>query len=122
MTDIVTFLSARLDEDEAAAKDVPHDDWIDYDGWAELTNDVKAHAWRHDPARVLREVAAKRGLIEYAFKAAAVRDSEYGCTHSPDDIRAGHCPDEKPEELFILLTLANLWSEHPEFEPAWRVE
>ena len=92
--DLVTFLNARLDEDEAAAKaatvgpwefegDDPTDDEIYsvHDGIADLVGVAVAftrdrqvangqHMARHDPARTLREVEAKRAIIAEAGRIA----------------------------------------------------
>ncbi len=51
-SEIVEFLKARLDEDEAAAKA-----WLLF-GNPDATQ--REHTARHDPARVLAEVEAKR--------------------------------------------------------------
>lgn len=57
MTDLVEFLGARLDEDEALALKQPKTDvrrWAHYLMWA-----------RFSRARVLAEVAAKRAIVEF---------------------------------------------------------
>jgi hypothetical protein len=72
--DLVEFLKARLDEDEAAARkaaafkyDRPTDaPWerarLAVEQGTALSSDE--HIARHDPARVLREVEAKRTILE----------------------------------------------------------
>lgn len=92
MDDLIAFIRARLDEDEAAAKSARPGPW-DYEtevgGFGPVgcvmmplgnhkgtrtgltaftplgTQDAAtaAHIARHDPARVLREVAAKRAIL-----------------------------------------------------------
>ncbi|MFB4280824.1 DUF6221 family protein [Nonomuraea sp. MTCD27] len=87
--DLVDFIRARLDEDEQAAAhepsgrrihpadlqweyqpdgdpDVPGGDVIarDHRIVMDLPQVVAAHIARHDPARVLREVEAKRRLLQ----------------------------------------------------------
>jgi Family of unknown function (DUF6221) len=66
--DLAAFLAARLDEDEAAAKAAAASGpWY----WAEPRTypqriagaEEAAHIARHDPGRVLREVAAKRAIL-----------------------------------------------------------
>ncbi len=62
--ELKAFLTARLDEDEAgatAARDVDGG----YYGrtWIELGPAVVEHAHRHDPTRVLAEVAVKRMIL-----------------------------------------------------------
>ena len=123
-TDLIAFLNARLDEDEAAAKAVRQprnwhqgdesDPWASWDRdmiymwppefhtpiesdkhWRGLQADddhLAAHIARHDPARVLREVAAKRAILD----AVGYDDRE--------DV-AGH--------------LAAVWSDHPDYRQEW---
>jgi hypothetical protein len=81
---IVDFLNARLTEDETAAKAAGGQAWHQYDARHEHgriqdedgevvtydegapTEGQAAFIARHDPARVLREVAAKRALLAAA--------------------------------------------------------
>jgi hypothetical protein len=80
MTDLVEFLRAALDEDERVARVATPGPWrldaglrlpeqidvvsVDYFTVCEDLEDTDAaHIARHDPARVLAEVAAKRGLL-----------------------------------------------------------
>jgi len=123
-TDLIAFLNARLDEDEAAAKAVRQprnwhqgdesDPWASWDRdmiymwppefhtpiesdkhWRGLQADddhLAAHIARHDPARVLREVAAKRAILD----AVGYDDRE--------DV-AGH--------------LAAVYSDHPDYRQEW---
>lgn len=92
MSDLVAFLNARLDEDERHAPDV-HD--ISADGFTvpETSHDcICGH-----PARVLREVEAKRKIL--------AEHEDNGCS----DL----------EFHRILEKLAAVWSEHPDYDPAW---
>jgi hypothetical protein len=133
--DLVEFLRARLLEDELAAagtlppalqigrlrgKPVLH--WkitesgrgvIDKDGGTLRARDIfpaeAAHAIRHDPARVLAEVEAKRQIVDLAagMLAAAKGDSEvdhYGGLSAAEE---------------TLLLLARPFRDHPDFNPAW---
>src|SRR6266702_4239538 len=77
--DLAAFWAARLDEDEAAANAARAGPWR-YDGSAVIAatglnvtpagahhsihEDDAAHIARHDPARVLREVAADRRIMD----------------------------------------------------------
>lgn len=81
MTDLVTWYLAQLDAEEAAARAaqeaLPEGRWW-VDGpaqasskfWVYATGEkfqheaTAAHIARHDPARVLAEVAAKRAIVE----------------------------------------------------------
>jgi uncharacterized protein DUF6221 len=64
--EFLRFLKARLDEDDERAQRAA-ELWNDEDWrpeWEDLPDEVFAHARNHDPARVLREVEAKRRIIE----------------------------------------------------------
>jgi hypothetical protein len=101
MDDLTAFVNARLDEDEAAAREAH------YEG-------------QHDPARVLREVAAKRRLLDYAFANAAVIDGEWGGGSTEDEIRAGKCHGVGADAAMDVLTLLALpYSDHPDYRLEW---
>lgn len=106
---LVEFLKARLDEDEQAAQAVRADDWTDHDGWIELAPEVAEHARAHDPARVLREVEAKRRIIRAHAKWCA-----------------GQCEAKYPHETFdaahwwSLKALAEVYADHPDYPEEWR--
>lgn len=106
MTPLDEFLTARLDEDEAAAKAAASrplgDQWID---GTRLTA-VAAHIARHDPARVLREVEAKRKILN-SWVSAATAD-RYSAGPEPID----HFQDGLEHALRLLATA---WSDHPDY-------
>ena len=124
MTDIVEFLRARLDEDEATARAVEplgHNfdmggnrqdekiaavriSYASEDGYPRSRGDRNAteHLQRHDPARVLREVEAKRHLLECA----------------EDDLDAGGAEGNWAE--IVIETLAAVYADHPDYRDEWR--
>ena len=135
MTDIVAFLNARLDEDEQIARDAGFglfDRWqpTGHDGGADRGRTVHvdlesaaqapitsgkaldqrdaAHIARHDPARVLREVKAKRALLG---KHREGDRREYG------DRLCDGCTDLWPCDT--TLTIAAVYDNHPDYDPAW---
>ena len=98
----IAFLRARLDEDEETARDaracaeVKDGRW--FDGEDEINDDnglrlatvnhpfVTAHIARHDPARVLREVAVwRRLLLDYSIPPGT--DAKYGGTERETGFR-----------------------------------
>lgn len=70
LMDIAAFITARLDEVEADAREaqvfgganaiLAH---VAVDGDADTTRALGAHILRHDPARVLADIAAKRQML-----------------------------------------------------------
>jgi hypothetical protein len=95
MDDLAAFLKARLDEDEAAASAASPGPWrLNAEGDEVLAVDdvtvaeafalsgrqlraTADHIARHDPARVLREVAAGRAILT-AYWAASSQPEEGG--------------------------------------------
>jgi hypothetical protein len=89
------------------------------------------HIARHDPARVLREVAAKRDLLNdiIAEKHRVIDDPWYTCSAATEDRDGGTyaetegggpCTcgrDERVERLLRLL--AAPFSDHPDYNPEW---
>ncbi len=140
---IVEFLRARIDEDEAiarAASEIDPGPWslpdgryvspwpghdeieaelfnanrgrvISYNGFdVELSERTALHITRHDPARVLGEVKAKRAVIELYL---LYEDAQY-----PDGAGGYVSACEKEPKL---KALAGVYSDHPDFDPAWEV-
>jgi hypothetical protein len=133
-TDLIAFLAARLDEDEAAAMaatgtawaweatgdkdnswavgyvegedgrplsgEIGHGQGVVIDGVCESINGHladAAHIARHDPARVLREVEAKRRIL-----------AEHSGNHKCGWWIPG-CP--------TVEALAAVYSDHPDYQP-----
>jgi hypothetical protein len=128
--DIVAFLTARLDEDEQVAQAVednsaPFDgQWKNDGGLALRTyNDwvlaylpdarpfrpgVLDHIARHDPARVLADVAAKRAILaRHSTGAGSLRTHGWYCEV---------CDDGCAE----LPALAAVYADHPDYDESWR--
>lgn len=102
MNDLVAFLTARLDEDEAYANEPG--DWNEYNPGDPA-----------DPARVLREVEAKRRIIERA---------EFVDNHGPaiGHVRALDMTMAASSALGdVLQMLALPYADHPDYREAWRI-
>ncbi|MFB4273051.1 DUF6221 family protein [Nonomuraea sp. GTA35] len=137
MDDVIAFLRARVDEDEKTALTVPVGEplchppahWLpgaDPGGekrWVMGTfKDIDAHTVeaaehiaRHDPARVLREVEAKRQLLDRHMP------GEYGqcVTCHVGAYSCGCCSwGDFPCDTVRLLALA--YADHKEFRREWR--
>lgn len=126
MSDIVEFLSARLDEDSALAdkQDLLRAGEPYPDGSGIADNDAFPHyPWGYrpegepefmagpgHPARVLAEVVAKRAILAEHVNQFADDDPFPRC------IVDGNWP------CSTLLALASVYADHPDFDPAWKVE
>lgn len=99
MSGLTEFLRARLDEDKQAARRAL--DWWDSDreaGYFEWpSREASTHVARHDPARVLREVEAKRRML--------------------DDVWGGPDHEEMWDHHVRLLALP--YAQHPGYRPEW---
>lgn len=131
---LVAFVRARLDEDEATARAVGVPDiWRADSSWAaELLNPLPSqrhehpgyvpmitqadldHIARHDPARVLREVEAKRELLAWYLRALEFEQRPGSPFQVPFATR------EVLEK--VLRILANAWDSHPDFREEWRLD
>ncbi|MCD2099572.1 DUF6221 family protein [Rhodococcus qingshengii] len=80
--------------------------YIRHSGNPHLYNPEMEHLARHDPARVLREVAAKREVLDV-------------CKHVHGHVSGNETADNLAES--VLMSLANAWSTHADFKPEWAV-
>jgi hypothetical protein len=90
---LTEFLRARLDEDQAAAEA-----WST--PFSNPTAEQREHIARHDPARVLAEVDAKRRII-------------VECESLIDD------PAVRAMETALCL-LALPYADHPDYDQTWK--
>lgn len=74
----------------------------------ELDTGTPEHIARHDPARVLADVAAKRALLRVI--------------HRTEDDTAMYWGAEWSATGSALRYLAQPYADHPDFDPAWKVE
>ena len=125
MSELVVFLKARLDDDERVAKGAERTstaDWIQAVLRSPFDFRTNDHIARHDPARVLREVEAKRRILarhkpgDPSTNAWAAPWCE-GCGYegSLSYPRTEHI-DECPE----LRDLAIAYADHPDYREEWR--
>jgi hypothetical protein len=151
MTGIVEFLTARLNEDEQTARaatgkyrsptwrvDGDDETLLIYpdDGSTGFTFDgpIAPHIARHDPARVLADVAAKRKIVEMHRPQYVSDDPDkhYGSHYEVIGSREILVRDEEPhlpnwcrtcQELSPCPTVRQLalpHADHPDYDPAWR--
>ena len=114
--DIREFLEARLAEDEATARaaealDTNWPFWIDVDDEADYRAATEFRT-RLGPARVLRDVEAKRRII------AAY---DWALAHPHDDEETGYwvAKGGRSALLDTLHVLAMAWSDHPDYDTSW---
>ena len=96
--DIVEFLKARLDEDEAQAQRSKADNAMNPNlripaGWINGVAD-----------RVLREVESKRKIVDLGWH--HLGDEEYGW-------------GMEEAKRQILLIMAVVYADHPDYDPSW---
>lgn len=142
MDDLISFAKARLDEDEAAAREAHPGPWT-LDEWtggfgrmasvmmpfghgapdaktgltalAKLgTQDYETsrHIARHDPARVLREVEAGRRILA-RYQDCLARMED------PDYPQAAARDQAREYEDFVLPNLLVQWADHPDYRQEW---
>lgn len=135
MGDLIAFLRARLDEDEQVACEAIEEHasstWFyEYNGCiAEGDGDARSgltelsrrgdmvgpHIERHDPARVLAEVGAKRTLIDRVVKQIQedeeLIEGEWGAANNPDHVNAS---------TRVLRALAAIHADHPDYREEWK--
>jgi hypothetical protein len=142
VTDLVQWLRTQLDEDERIARRATKGPWlVDCETHAEAiiagdgTSVIAGGRWggeasafestedalhiaEHDPARVLREVEAKRGLL------ALHSPSEFGPWVGDDDDQepaCGVCGNLTVRfPCKTLRLLASMYDDRPGYQEAWR--
>jgi hypothetical protein len=129
--DLASFVAARLDETEAIAKAADPAPWQLHLGYVLNAKEAVlaslqygypsgAHIVRHDPARVLREVAARReilarytGALEWQAAAAANPASVEEEARDWSEVEFEVLTD-------VVCHLAAVDSEHPDWREEWR--
>lgn len=112
--ELVTWLRAQIDEDERVAQfAMPRrgEEWNASYGHAfVILVDVDRHSKRHSPARVLREVQAKRRILEVAtsqIKVAEILPPE-------------HAQQAAARAQGIIQLLAVPYADRPGYRDEWR--
>ena len=126
MSDLVTFLEARLAEDEATVSEIHQPrvcGSVDRDG--EFDPDPIWCSCDY-PARVLREVAARRHILDLFMSTAAL--VEHPPVMSEGHPYAGKISAQDyfdaRRELAVLrpvvVALAAIYSDHPDYRQEWK--
>lgn len=123
---IVDFIEARITEDERIAHEaasVDGEHWTEEDPFGgdspdrvegsgdtavgyDMFEKVPPHIARHDPARVLRQCASLRQIVEDIQE--LVEDGE-----APTLVHA--------TTVWRLAPVAAIWSDHPDFREGWAI-
>ena len=135
MEKLLTFVNARLDEDEAMARAALSNQADPENGWGyedrALTPHVgvihepaqAAHIVRHDPVRVLRDVEVTRHLLElhYSWNNEAERaaDAARGAlaSNALKWMRAVERSKVNAAEAMLRVE-ARRWADHPDYQEA----
>jgi hypothetical protein len=139
--DLIAFLRARLDEDEAIARGATVGPWrVNDEAFAETiygpsneavvaggrwggeapvfdSTEDAIHIARHDPARVLAEVEAKRELLKL-HRSVGRRSTGSGGGIVEDCQICDHFPAQYPCATLRLLALP--YVDHPDYRQEWR--
>lgn len=124
MDELTAFVTARLDEDEAAP-DV-HGDGCALHAW--LRNDVPSACDCGYPARVLREVAAKRAiLITHHLEVIRQPDTPFNPYTGEPNTPAydGNCEtcgwfDPNHGGCETVRDLTAVYGDHPDYRQEWK--
>ena len=125
VSDIVAFLRARLDEDEAAARAIAEQVAASPDSSAEIglahpdlaIGDCPSYLGDYDPARVRADVEAKRRIV--AEHVCPCPDPDCGDCSA---CSGRHHADPTPAPCTTLRMLALPFADHPDYDEAWKVE
>jgi hypothetical protein len=139
VSDLIEFLTARLDEDEAAATAAasctgpdwhhshavtangattiifngPDDDIEVADTLRRDDEEIAPFIARQDPARALREVEAGRGILaRYKDCLARMENPDYSAVFARAQARE--------YEDFVLPNLLIRYSDHPDYRQEWK--
>ena len=130
MDDLAAFITARLDEDEAmahAAAQAFAAEWRSADrgvfnGGVRLADAafarMAAHIARHDPARVLREAAAKRAIVA-AHRPVLHHDEDAGSACCAAETAFDVYAKAEPWPCPTIRAIAAVWSDHPDYRAQW---
>ena len=119
---IIEFLNARIDEDDRIARAATPGSWtperkgvLDNDDieFVEAPRRDVSHIARHDPARVLREIAAKRTMVGLHICQCSADCGD--C----DACSGAHHADPTPAPCDTLRALATIYSDHPDYRQEW---
>jgi hypothetical protein len=129
MDDLVQFLRDRLDEDERVAREAASTQ-RNGGSWQFSEMQVRAgdgapvtkHTWvgegshiaRHDPARVLAEVQAKRLLLDRWSELQDRIDSE------DDQEKRGRLALTRHGLDMFVFQLGTVYADHPDYRQEWR--
>jgi hypothetical protein len=121
---LTEFVTARLNEDEAAAKaacgiwransdgNIVDDSYAAYIAvgpyGGEIDEVSREHILRYDPTRMLVEVATKRKILNQLMSDLSYRPQ----------VPSGRRRAWATASL-IVEAMAAVWSDHPDYDPAW---
>ena len=118
----VVWANSRSEEWLGPAQKEPY---VSYDRYVTMDHegclpavdeDDGPHIARHDPARVLREIAAKRELLELHYDGNPGPGDIHYCGTCHDYYK--HDAEDWPCET--VRVLASTFSDHPDFDEEWR--
>jgi hypothetical protein len=103
--DLVEWLCGQLDEDERVAREAMRENPLGLVLCLHLPPEAQQHNARHDPARTLREVEAKRKILALTRFNAQFPDFEGGYDSACED---------------VIKLLAEPLADRPGYQEEWR--
>jgi Family of unknown function (DUF6221) len=122
--DLTEFLTDRYDEEQRTAACIAEWGPSVVDPYGYLNATIAEFITTHSPARVLADIAAKRGIVErYSRMVEGLAQAEHPLTP------ANRRPSYEVDMLTVNVTayyqvvrvLAAPYAEHPDYNPAWTV-
>ncbi|WP_171110615.1 MULTISPECIES: DUF6221 family protein [unclassified Streptomyces] len=113
--DLARWLGEQLDTDERTAR-AAEGHISELLSWLEISLPaVERHIETHEPARVLREIEAKRQILRGLESAeVALRNTEPG--REPHELMTGATNSQRA----IVRTLAAVYADRPGYREEWR--
>jgi hypothetical protein len=92
--------------------------------WGDLDDEVAEHIVRHDPARALAEVEAKRQILDMCAEVIAAHPDadDWPAARARAGVLRAVGGDHMSLAEDVIAALALPYADHPDYQPEWRPE